>query len=129
MMTDHEIEATCRRVSGHLAGEIQTIKQEGQINKAVLERLERTILKGDADGGMIPLTMRVRALEQATSIQDLRVEMGRQDERIDGILQQNKEQKILLKGIGIGLTVITLGGSAGVYAIMNTLLSALGGGI
>ncbi len=129
MMTEREVQTICEKVVAHFSADIQEIKTSYRMNNAILERLERTILKGDADGGMIPLTMRVRALEQATSVQDLRVEIGRQDERIDGLIQQNKEQKILLKGIGIGLGIITIGGSAGVYAIMNTLLSALGGRI
>ncbi len=54
MMTDQEVENICRRVSGHLAEDLQEIKEEGKTNKGVLERLERTLLTGDIDGGLLP---------------------------------------------------------------------------
>ncbi len=127
MMTDHEIENICKRVTNSLVSDMQTIKQESQTNKKVLERLERTLLKGDADGGLLPLTIRVRALETATTVQDLRVEISAQKERIDNLIQQNKDQKTFMRGLGVGLGVITVGGSAGVYAILQTLLQMLGG--
>ncbi len=127
MMTEHEIEAICRRVSGHLAEDLVAIKKEAHANKLVLERLERTILKGDLDGGLLPLTMRVKALETATTIQDLHTEIAAQKERIDGLIQQNKDQRTFMRGLGVGLGVITIGGSAGVYAILQTLLQMLGG--